>query len=116
MQECSVNRCTARADEVFYVEGPDEQALPVCASHKEIMDSGEDWVLRHQAGNAGHSSGILTLHDVPWRVLAVSAMKVGGNKPGLILHLTLSHSGESKETQLLLPWDEAEVLKGILDS
>ncbi|QSZ51307.1 hypothetical protein [Arthrobacter sp. D5-1] len=80
------------------------------------MDGGEDWVLKHPEGQESRSAGVLMSQDVPWRVLATSAIKVGGNKPGLVLHLTLSHAGDSKELQVLVPWDEAEVLKGILDS
>lgn len=90
--------------------------MPVCAHHKDAMDGGEDWVLQHPDRQAARSADVLMAGDVPWRVLAASGMKVQGNRAGLILHLTLSHAGESRDLQLLVPWDEAEVLKGMLDS
>ncbi|WP_155854251.1 hypothetical protein [Arthrobacter sp. MA-N2] len=116
MHECSVRGCTAPADDVFHVEGPDEQALAVCGAHKDAMEGGEDWVLTHPDGAGPGGADVLVSRDVPWRVLAASAKKAEGNKTGLILHLTLSHAGQSRELQLLVPWDEAEVLRGILDS
>lgn len=114
MPECSVFRCTSAADEIFFVEGRGEESVPVCGSHKEAMDGGEDWVFLPTEGQAGGSGVVLVGENVPWRVLAASAVRAQGNKAGLILHLTLSHSGESKDLQLLVPWEEAEVLKGMM--
>lgn len=110
MPECSVRGCTAPADDVFHVDGPDEQALAVCGAHKDVMEGGEDWFLTHPDGADSGAADVLVSRDVPWRVLAASGLKAGGNKPGLILHLTLSHAGESRELQLLLPW----LVRGLL--
>ena len=90
--------------------------MPVCETHKDAIDGGEDWVLQHAEGQAGLPATVLMSGDVPWRMLAASAEKVLGNRTGLILHLTISHSGESRDLQLLVPWDEAEVLSELMDS
>lgn len=116
MAECSVLRCTSAAEETIVVGGPEDESVPVCGSHKDAMDGGDDWVLHHGGEQAGRTAEILMAADVPWRVLAASSAKVQGNREGLLLRLTLSHAGASKDLQLLLPWDEAEVLKGMMDS
>lgn len=116
MPECSVLRCTSVAEEIIAVDGPEDEVLPVCGSHKDAMDGGEDWILHHPGDQGGGSAEVLMAQDVPWRVLASSAAKVEGNRSGVLLHLTLSHAGDSKDLQLLVPWEEAEVLKGVMDS
>ncbi|MBT2586494.1 hypothetical protein J7I86_11695 [Arthrobacter sp. ISL-95] len=105
------------ADEIFFVEGPEEEAVPICSVHKEALEGGEFWILQHLTQPSGPVvANVLMSGDVPWRVLAASAESASGSATGLLLHLTISHSGELKDLQLLVPWDEAEVLKGLLDS
>ena len=116
MIECSVLRCTSSAEEIIVVDGPGDESLPVCGSHKDAMDGGDDWVLRRRGEQTGRSADVLMAGDMPWRVLAASAAKVQGNRAGLLLQLTLTQAAESRDMQLLLPWDEAEVLKGMMDS
>jgi hypothetical protein len=113
---CMVNGCSAEADEVHTVHTPGGPSYPVCEQHSDLIDGGEDWLPVGEPGNDDGSgpSGILMGEDLPWRVLAVSAVRAGGNRPGTLLKLTMVRHGESRDFETLVPDDEGEILRGAL--
>jgi hypothetical protein len=115
---CAVIGCTLEADEIHTVLTPAEASYPVCENHRDRIYGGDDWLPGHEPGASpdGAPTTILMAEDLPRRVLAASATKAGGSRPGLTLRLTTVKNGESKEFEMLLPYDEGEILKGLLES
>jgi hypothetical protein len=115
---CAVNGCQSGADGVHTVDTPREISYPVCEHHGDLIDGGEDWlpVENSESTGEGESAAILMGEDLPWRVLAGSASRAGGNRPGLLLKLTMVRNGESREFETLLPRDEGEILRGLLEA
>lgn len=113
MALCLVFHCESSADEEFRIEDPEASAIPVCGTHREALDAGADWVLEEQDAEPAR---LLMGNAVPWRVLAISPDRSRGSVKGLMLRLTLSQMGTTKDLQLVVPWGEVDILKEMLDS
>lgn len=113
MTLCSVFHCESSADEEFRIEDPEASAIPVCGTHKDALDAGADWVLDEQDSDPAR---LLLGNDVPWRVLAISPDRSRGSVNGLMLRLTLSQMGTTRDLRLVVPWSEVDILKEMLDS
>lgn len=114
---CAVVGCELIAEEVHAVETPAEASYPVCEMHLDQIRAGEDWAPGDESGfaSSGQPTAIVMEEDLPWRLLAVSGVKAGGNRPGVLLRLTVFRNGASQELEFLVPQDEIPVLKMILE-
>ena len=87
----------------------DAGAIEVCEDHGAEMESGSEWILDPLTGD------VLLGEAAPASIVALSATRVTGGRPGLLLRMTTTHLGEAEDLVLVLPPEEMAVLELLLD-